>query len=128
MTQKAPAPDAHPVDIRVGRRIRQMRLLKGISQMDLANGIGVSFQQLQKYECANNRVSASRLVEIAAVLDVDPAYFLQKDETLKDHGLLSLAPELDNDVLKLIRTFAKIKGKDQRESILSLVKTIAEAG
>ena len=62
--------DLHSIDVRVGKRIKEIRLLREMSQKDLAEQIGVRFQQVQKYETASNRVSASRLFVIAKALDV----------------------------------------------------------
>jgi transcriptional regulator with XRE-family HTH domain len=66
----------NPIDVHVGNRIRLRRTLLGISQMALADGIGLTFQQVQKYEKGANRVSSSRLMDLAGVLDVDIPYFL----------------------------------------------------
>ena len=63
-------PKPHPVDVHVGERIKQFRLLREMTQSDVANQIGVKFQQVQKYETGFNRVSASRLYLIAEALDV----------------------------------------------------------
>ena len=60
----------HPVDIQVGKRIRHFRNLRGLSQSDLAKQLGVKFQQVQKYESASNRISASKLKMAAETLDV----------------------------------------------------------
>ena len=62
--------DTHSIDVRVGGRIREIRKSKGITQKDVAKHIGVRFQQVQKYECAINRVSASKLWMIAELLEV----------------------------------------------------------
>ena len=62
--------DTHSIDVRVGERIREIRKSKGMTQKDLAKHIGVKFQQVQKYECALNRVSASKLWMIAELLEV----------------------------------------------------------
>ena len=70
---KKKEPDA--IDIHVGRRIRMRRVWRDMTQVALAGAIGLTFQQVQKYEKGTNRVSASRLTEIAAVLDVAPSYF-----------------------------------------------------
>lgn len=67
----------HPVDIHVGKKIREARVLRGLTQTKIAERLGISFQQLQKYETGNNRVSASRLFEIAELLGVKPAYFFE---------------------------------------------------
>ena len=63
-------PKPHPVDIHVGKRIRHFRHLRGMSQTDLAEQIGVKFQQLHKYESADNRISASKLKMAAEALNV----------------------------------------------------------
>lgn len=68
---------AHPVDVHVGARIRQRRLMLGMTQQALASRLGVTFQQLQKYEMGNNRVSASRLWDIARLMDVPISYFFE---------------------------------------------------
>ena len=71
--EKAKMP--HPVDIHVGRRVRKRRVELGFSQAQLAPKLGVIYQQLHKYECGSNRVSASRLFQIAQVLGVTPSFF-----------------------------------------------------
>lgn len=65
----------HPVDVTVGNRVREMRIRKGLSQQALGERVGVSFQQIQKYERGTNRMGSSRLVQIADVLDVPVASF-----------------------------------------------------
>jgi transcriptional regulator with XRE-family HTH domain len=65
----------HPVDVHVGRRIRMRRAELGISQTTLSGELGISFQQVQKYECGANRVSASMLYDIARALETDITYF-----------------------------------------------------
>jgi transcriptional regulator with XRE-family HTH domain len=67
----------HPVDIAVGARVRTARVARGLSQAALAEQLGLTFQQVQKYERGANRISASKLVEIARTLEVAPAEFLQ---------------------------------------------------
>lgn len=76
----------HPVDIEVGKRIRKLRLMRGLTQLKLGEMVDVKFQQIQKYETGMNRVSASRLYEIANTLRVDPSYFFPKPEGTADHG------------------------------------------
>lgn len=65
----------HPVDVTVGNRVREMRIRKGLSQQALGEKVGVSFQQIQKYERGTNRMGSSRLVQIADVLDVPVSSF-----------------------------------------------------
>lgn len=70
-TLKGKKPKPHAVDVHVGERIREFRLLREMTQIDLGNQVGVRFQQVQKYETGFNRVSASRLFMIAEALDVE---------------------------------------------------------
>ncbi len=68
----------HNVDIQVGKKIRNQRMISGISQSELGDRIGVTFQQIQKYEKGANRVSASRLVEIANAMSIDVRSFFDE--------------------------------------------------
>ncbi len=67
----------HPIDIHVGRRLRQRRRLLGLTQEKLAHAVEIRFQQIQKYESGANRISASRLWSLAKALDVSVAYFFE---------------------------------------------------
>ena len=67
----------HPVDVHVGKRIRHRRWLVGMTQQQLAESVGIKFQQIQKYETGANRVSASRLWDIAESLDVEISFFFE---------------------------------------------------
>lgn len=80
----------HSIDVLVGKRVRERRQALGVSQESLAEALGVSFQQVQKYENGKNRVSASRLYEIAAALDTSISYFFEGASKLgrKRHGPL----------------------------------------
>lgn len=69
----------HPVDIQVGRRARERRTLAGMSQTAVAEKLGLTFQQIQKYERGHNRISASKLYELANIFDVPVAYFFEGD-------------------------------------------------
>ena len=71
------AKDIHPVDVFVGQRLRQRRISLGITQEDMANALGLSFQQVQKYEKGMNRMSSSRLWEIGRIVGVEVAYFFE---------------------------------------------------
>src|SRR5947199_10012591 len=74
----------NPVDVHVGARIRTRRLLLGMNQETLANALGLTFQQVQKYEGGANRVSASRLAQVAEILGVPVMYFFNGLETAGD--------------------------------------------
>jgi transcriptional regulator with XRE-family HTH domain len=65
------------VDLHLGQRLRRRRRLLGLTQQQVANAVGIRFQQVQKYECGANRISAARLWELAAALDVPIAYFFE---------------------------------------------------
>ncbi|MEC8370172.1 MAG: helix-turn-helix transcriptional regulator, partial [Pseudomonadota bacterium] len=72
------------IDVHVGQRVRQRRVLCGLSQTELANAIGLTFQQLQKYERGMNRISASKLWQISQVLDVPVLWFFKEFSELKN--------------------------------------------
>ena len=84
----ADAPSIHPVDLHVGRRIRALRRQRGLSQTQLAQGLGLTFQQVQKYERGFNRISASKLFETAQVLGVATSALFEglSDEADADGG------------------------------------------
>tara|TARA_R110000850_G_scaffold43103_1_gene110276 strand:+ start:1485 stop:1847 length:363 start_codon:yes stop_codon:yes gene_type:complete len=68
---------AHPVDVHVGQKLKKIRTLRKYSQTDVAQRLGLSFQQIQKYEIGSNRIAASRLFELAQIFDLSPAYFFE---------------------------------------------------
>lgn len=75
VTMRKTAPD--PIDVHVGSRVRLRRMLLGVSQEKLGDGVDLTFQQIQKYEKGTNRIGASRLAQFAAILKVEPAYFFE---------------------------------------------------
>ncbi|UXT93303.1 helix-turn-helix domain-containing protein [Agrobacterium pusense] len=117
------------IDINVGARIRLRRNLLGFSQSRLAECLGVTFQQVQKYEKGINRVGASRLQAIATVFDVPVSFFFEDSASPGDDG-----KPVENDFTQFLETpeaialntaFAKIQDRDVRRKVLSLVKLIA---
>jgi transcriptional regulator with XRE-family HTH domain len=68
---------AHPVDVHVGGKLKQIRISRRFSQTDVAQRLGLSFQQVQKYEIGSNRIAASRLFELAQIFDISPGYFFE---------------------------------------------------
>jgi transcriptional regulator with XRE-family HTH domain len=120
------------VDTHVGARIRARRRELHVSQEKLAEALGLTFQQVQKYEKASNRVSASKLFEIAAALKTSAAYFFEGLPADAEGGLMEEGSEFVHDFimtpegLELAAWFPKIKNRRQRRRILDLVKSMAE--
>ncbi|MBY5652318.1 helix-turn-helix transcriptional regulator [Rhizobium leguminosarum] len=127
---------ANAIDSYVGARIRLRRQLLGMSQERLAEQIGVTFQQVQKYEKGINRIGASRLQRIAEVLHTSPSFFFEQEssEPLTLHGL-DLSANMDpvaeflrtKEGLVLNRAFLKIADSNIRETVIALVKAMAQA-
>lgn len=126
----------NPVDLHVGARIRMRRKLLGVSQERLAEQLGLTFQQVQKYERGANRVSASKLYEIARALQVSVAYFFEglantegaAANGLPDTGASALMHELmmTPEGLELATLFPKLKRGRVRRRVLDLVKALAD--
>ena len=120
-----------PVDVHVGARIRTRRLLLGMNQETLANALGLTFQQVQKYEGGANRVSASRLAEVAEVLGVPVAYFFNDLDLADDPAAVEEAELREMlqrpDVIELIRRYYAIANPAVRQQFLEMVKTVAQS-
>ena len=119
----------HPVDIHVGNHIRYRRKQIGMSQQELANCVGVKFQQIQKYENGVNRVSASRLFEIAGALkEQAPSFFEGLTAGPSEGYTPCAAPDLltDKEARELVRIFYGIP-RFQRRKLLELAKALADA-
>ena len=116
---------ATDIDLHVGKRLRWRRRLLGLTQQDLASQVGVRFQQIQKYECGANRVSASRLFELAESLDVPVQYFYeglsQRDES--DADTLSADILSQKETMDLIRAYYRL-GERPRKRLLELAKSL----
>jgi transcriptional regulator with XRE-family HTH domain len=125
----------NPVDVHVGLRIRLRRKELGVSQEKLADAIGLTFQQVQKYERAANRVSASKLYEVARALDTSTAYFF---EGLTDDHIRTAAEPggqtqmqaflLTAEGVELATTFPRIQPSRVRRRILDLVRAMVDDG
>jgi transcriptional regulator with XRE-family HTH domain len=120
-----------PVDIEVGHRIRIERLARGLSQTALANQLGVTFQQVQKYEKGVNRVGAGRLTKIAEVLGIEVgAFFGAKDgadaAAAKERGEASPLKLLTvSGAFRLLRAYGDIEDSNLRRAIVDLVEQIS---
>jgi len=122
----------HQIDIHVGNRLRARRLVLGLSQEKLGERLGITFQQIQKYEKGNNRVSASKLQAAAEVLGVPISYFFEDHDVAAPDGLVREADEigtflLSRDGVSLNRAFTSIKDKRVRQTIITLAKALANA-
>ena len=111
-----------PIDIHVGSQIRTRRLLLGMNQEELAQRLGLTFQQVQKYESGANRVSASRLWEIAAILRTSLAYFFPA-KTGEDQA--SNYPQ-DPEGIELVRLYYQIADSGMRQQLFDTLKRVAE--
>jgi len=112
-----------PYDVEVGRRIRARRMARQMSQMDLAGRIGVTFQQVQKYEKGTNRVAAGRLKRIAKILDVPILYFFDETDELLAEAVAPVASSAR--ALRLMRAYSRIDNLALQQSILDLTEKIA---
>jgi len=126
----------HPVDVHVGQRIRARRILLGMSQEKLGHAVGLTFQQIQKYEKGTNRVSASRLFQFAQTLHVPVSCFFEglDNEGMPTtvHGASKRAAlaTMPNDLsrretLELVRAYYRIDDPNIRSSIVRLLNNLA---
>ncbi len=131
-----------PVDVHVGARVRQRRTLLGMTQTMLADGLDLTFQQVQKYERGANRISAGRLYDLSRVLDVPIEYFF--DDMPPEVAASSLAikgrgkakkllryepnPMGTRDTLELARAYYKIEDATDRKRVYELIKALVAAG
>ena len=129
MAAKSP----NPVDKHVGSRVRMRRMMLGMSQTALANGLGLTFQQVQKYEKGTNRIGASRLQQIAHILQVPVAFFFEGASSVPGaRSNIGTAPSpsyvteflATRDGLALIEAFMRIKNVKIRRRIVELVAEI----
>lgn len=116
----------HPVDAHVGKRIRHRRWMVGMTQQQLADKVGIKFQQIQKYETGMNRVSASRLWDVAEALGVTISFFFEglneASGTLQNGGDI-LA---DREALELVRSYYAIP-EAQRRRLFDLARVLSDA-
>ena len=124
MTVKKP----DPVDVEVGQRIRIQRLSQGLSQTSLADQLGVTFQQVQKYEKGVNRIGCGRLFQIANVLSVHVMDFFEGSEKGKPTaGRVVRDLIAEPQSFHLVQAFSEISDRRLRSSVVDLVKKIARA-
>ena len=125
----------NPIDKHVGSRVRMRRVLIGMSQEKLGGALGLTFQQVQKYEKGTNRIGASRLQQIAGILNVPPAFFFEDMPAIEGVGAnASFAEDSSGFVVDFLSTseglllnkaFVKIKEPRVRKKIIDLVAALA---
>lgn len=120
----------HPVDVHVGKRIRHRRWMVGMTQQQLADSVGIKFQQIQKYETGMNRVSASRLWDIARTLAVPIGFFF---EGLGEQGAEQGAEDVvgadflgNKEAMELVRAYYAIP-EAQRKRLFELARVLSDA-
>jgi transcriptional regulator with XRE-family HTH domain len=122
---------ATDVDIYVGKRLRRRRRLLGLTQQDLASQVGVRFQQIQKYECGANRITASRLFALGTALNVNINYFFEglapdgKQAPANDQAGDRLSGDIlsQKETLELVRAYYRL-GERPRRRLLDLAKSL----
>ncbi len=130
----------NPVDVHVGARLRMLRTLLGMSQTTLGDAIGLTFQQMQKYERGTNRISSSRLYDLTRVLDVPVEYFFDDmssevaatspmvgDDKAKMPPSYEPNPMARRETLELVRAYYKITDPQVRKRLYELTKTLGSA-
>ncbi|MCR9147796.1 MAG: helix-turn-helix domain-containing protein [Rhodobacteraceae bacterium] len=121
----------HPVDVHVGKRIRHRRWLVGMTQQQLAEKVGIKFQQIQKYETGANRVSASRLWDISDALDVPVSFFfegIEDEDSVKERPTGDAIPSDllgDKEALDLVRSYYAIP-ENQRRRLFDLARVLSD--
>ena len=113
------------IDVAIGRNVCVWRLARGLSQKHLAHGLGITFQQVQKYESGANRVAPGRLVKIAATLGVPLSVLFDRSRSAESSRLLALIS--DSRSFRLAQAFAAIKHDAARRSLVNMVETLAAA-
>ncbi len=128
----------NPVDVHVGGRVRQRRLLLGMSQTNLGDALGLTFQQVQKYECGTDRIGSSQLFNLSQILDVSIEYFF--DDMPADVAAKSpaqwrgrakkpvsreIAPMAKRETLELVRAYYRIPDSKVRICLFQLTKASA---
>ncbi|HYD31493.1 MAG TPA: helix-turn-helix transcriptional regulator [Azospirillaceae bacterium] len=127
----------NPIDIHVGARLRLRRTLLGLSQEKLGEAVGITFQQLQKYERGSNRISASRLYNLSQVLGVPVSFFFDDMPGPDGHPISGNAPVSETEefesmarreTLELVRAYYRIQDPAVRKRTFDLVKALGGEG
>ena len=115
------------IDFHIGKRLRRRRRLLGLTQQQLAESVGIRFQQIQKYECGANRVSASRLFELSQSLDVPAQYFYDglavTEDSDDDSDVMAADILSQKETMDLVRAYYRL-GERPRKRLLELAKSL----
>ena len=114
---------ANPIDLRVGNRIKLRREELGLSQSDLGRQLGISYQQIQKYERGNNRVGAGRLFQFAKLLKVPLAYFYADAEDSAEQQ----RPQISKEAFEIAREIDAVQNNKQRQLLAQAIRSIIAA-
>lgn len=131
----------HPVDVHVGKRLRLQRTILGMSQESIGTAIGVTFQQVQKYERGVNRMGSSRLYEFSRILGVPVSFFFEDFETEQGNpggampGMAeSSMPDFEHEeqmtsreTMEMMRAYYRISSPKVRKGVFELIKTLADS-
>ncbi|HAU29268.1 MAG TPA: transcriptional regulator [Rhodospirillaceae bacterium] len=134
------ADNPNPVDTHVGARVRLRRTLLGMSQEKLGNALGLTFQQVQKYERGANRIGSSRLFDLSHVLDVPISYFFEDMPSVNMHaGAIGMSenqepfkasgspdPMTKRETLELVRAYYRITDPHVRKKVFEMVKSLGK--
>ena len=121
----------------IGRRLKTYRDIKGISQTELGEALGVTFQQIQKYESGKNKVSVSRLIDVCKILDTSLMTFLSGLEDAKKAPVIAISdvkqdkliqdPERNKEIAELLKVYNSVEADEDRQEILNVLKALAAA-
>jgi len=140
LNQRPPLGTPRPVDVHVGARLRCRRMLLGMSQEKIGEAVGLTFQQIQKYERGATRIGASRLYQLSNVLDISVSYFFEEmpsevQKTRGDYAAMNRAADIETvqvsdpmarrETLELVRAYYRIEDPKVRKRVLSLTKSIS---
>lgn len=108
---------SHPVDVHVGRKLKQIRTIRRLSQTDVAKELNLSFQQIQKYEIGSNRIAASRLYDLARILEVPTSYFFE--------GLEGTNEQDKDPSMEIVAAIAAIRDDTVKSRIVTFIEDVS---
>ncbi len=137
---RTPAGNPNPIDVHVGGRVRLRRTLLGMSQEKLGDALGLTFQQVQKYERGANRIGSSRLFDLSRILDVPISFFFDdmSDEVeqlsprfisgmTEEPAAYDIDPLVKRETLELVRAYYRISDPQVRKRVYELARALADA-